>query len=53
MSKKSEKKLSKLNEGICPYCTYNCHDTESLKKHVDWVHKTERVDWVHKTEKVS
>jgi rubrerythrin len=41
MSKKSKEKLAKLKEGICPFCGYDCHDKESLDRHIDWVHKKE------------
>ena len=41
MSKKSEEKLAKLKEGICPFCGYDCHDKESLDRHIDWAHKKE------------
>jgi len=41
MGKKDERREVKLKEGICPHCGYDCHDKESLQRHIEWVHKKE------------
>ena len=38
MSKK-DKKEARQKEGICPYCNYDCHDKDSLQRHIEWAHK--------------
>jgi len=43
MSKKDDKRLAKLKEGICPHCGYDCQDKESLERHIDWVHKEKKI----------
>lgn len=39
---KNEARLAKLKEGICSHCQYNCHDKESLQRHIEWAHKEEK-----------
>lgn len=42
MGKKDDKREAKHNEGICPVCGYDCHDKDSLQRHIDWAHKEEK-----------
>ena len=45
MGKKEDKeanKESKLKEGICPHCGYDCRTKDDLQRHIDWVHRKEK-----------
>jgi hypothetical protein len=39
VSKKDDKREARAKEGICHICGYDCHDKESLQRHLEWAHK--------------
>jgi hypothetical protein len=35
-------KVPRPKEAICEFCGLDCHDKDSLERHLDWVHKDQK-----------